>query len=94
MVRHIKVVLQVASLPLTGSTCTETLDEAAADGSADKKQKKPIIDEHATNARNGVRKCKPRCELQQREFDCMFLHRILISQLLTDGFGAAVTVRC
>ena len=80
--------LQVASLPLTGSTCTETLDEAAADGSADKKQKKPI------NARNGVRKCKPRCELQQREFDCMFLHRILISQLLTDGFGAAVTVRC
>jgi hypothetical protein len=50
MVRQTNVVLQIASLPLTGSTCTETLGAAAADGSADKKQKKPMIDAQATSA--------------------------------------------
>jgi hypothetical protein len=42
MLRHIKVVLQVSSLPLTGSTCTETL--CATDGRAATKKIKPSIE--------------------------------------------------
>ena len=71
MVRQTNVVLQIASLPLTESTCTETLGAAAAVGSADKKQKKPIIDEQAINAGSGTRKGNPSRALQQREFGSM-----------------------
>jgi hypothetical protein len=97
MVRHINVVSQIASLPLTGSTCTETLGTAAADGSANKKQKKPMIGEQANNAGSGMSKCKTRCTLRQREFDCVRPHTILISRRHVDdysprGFGAAVVL--
>jgi hypothetical protein len=50
MVRQIKVVLQFASLPLTGSTRTDTLGAAAAGGRADKRQTRPIIGVQATSA--------------------------------------------
>jgi len=53
MVRHIKVVLQVSSLPLTGSTCTET--PCAAGGRAAAKRIKPSIEVQEINAGSGMR---------------------------------------
>ncbi len=53
MVRHIKVVLQVSSLPLKGLTCTET--PCAADTSADKK--KLSIEVQVINAGSGIMPC-------------------------------------
>ena len=53
MLRHIKVVLQVSSLPLTGSTCTET--PCAAGRRAAAKRIKPSIEVQEINAGNGMR---------------------------------------
>ncbi len=68
MVRHIKVVLQESSLPLTGSTCTET--PCAADTSADKKKLKLSIEVQVINAGSGMFQGNPESALQLREFDC------------------------
>ena len=53
MLRHIKVVLQVSSLPLTGSTCTET--PCAAGRRAAAKRIKPSIEVQEINAGSGMR---------------------------------------
>jgi hypothetical protein len=53
MVRHLKVELQVSSLPLTGSTCTET--PSAAGGRAATKRIKPSIEVQEINAGSGMR---------------------------------------
>jgi hypothetical protein len=53
MLRHIKVVLQESSLPLTGSTCTET--PCAAGRRAAAKRIKPIIEVQEINAETGMR---------------------------------------
>jgi hypothetical protein len=52
-VRHIKVEVQMSSLPLRGSTCTET--PCAVDGSAAKKRIKPSIEAQVNNAGCGMR---------------------------------------
>jgi hypothetical protein len=67
MVRQIKVELQMSSLPLTGSTCTET--PCAADKSADKKKIKLSIEVQVINAGSGMRQGDPESALQLREFD-------------------------
>jgi hypothetical protein len=67
MVRHIKVVLQVSSLPLTGSTCTET--PCAADKIACTKKIKLNIEVQVINAGSGMRQGNPESALQLREFD-------------------------
>jgi hypothetical protein len=61
MVRHIEVALQVSSLPLTGSTCTET--PCAADSSADKKKSKLKIEVQDIIAGSGMRQGNPESAL-------------------------------